>query len=171
MSRNQNDPGLRADLAAAQLRVGEITDQIGSKEDALKAFQTALEMYESLLPTRPSSFESALPGRPGSLPRQDGDDPGRSWRVGPVAQLVQRSIVLLDQLNRDQPGDPRGRADLALAHHYMFLKLMQNGRLQEALRRQRAAIDLRQGLAEEFPKQLSYRIDLSLSLSNLGSRS
>ena len=36
------------------------------------------------------------------------------------------------------------------------------------MRHQRAAIDLRKSLAEAFPKQLSYRIDLSLSLSNLG---
>ena len=48
LNRHQDDPGLQADLAAATLRVGEITDQIGSQEEALKAFQTALRMYESL---------------------------------------------------------------------------------------------------------------------------
>ena len=48
VSQNRDDPVLQADLAAATLRVGEITDQIGSKEEALKAFQTALSMYESL---------------------------------------------------------------------------------------------------------------------------
>ena len=45
---------------------------------------------------------------------------------------------------------------------------MKQGSPEEAMRHQRAAIDLRKGLAEEFPKQLSYRIDLALSLSNLG---
>ena len=45
---------------------------------------------------------------------------------------------------------------------------MKQGSPEEALRHQRAAIDLRKSLAEEFPKQLSYRIDLALSLSNLG---
>ena len=38
---NRDDPVLQADLAAATLRVGEITDQIGSKDEALKGFQTA----------------------------------------------------------------------------------------------------------------------------------
>ena len=45
---------------------------------------------------------------------------------------------------------------------------MKQGSAEEAVRHQQAAIDLRKSLAEEFPKQLSYRIDLALSLSNLG---
>ena len=64
VSRHQDDPGLRADLAAAHLRVAEITDQIGSKEEALKAFQTALGMYESLGRSGRLAFEPVLPGRP-----------------------------------------------------------------------------------------------------------
>ena len=126
-------------------------------------------MYESLAGASLLALEPVLPGRPSSLPRQDGDDPGRSGPVGRVAQDRSNDPSrLLDQLNRDQPGDPRGRADLALAHHYMAKTLMKQGSPEEAMRHQRAAIDLRKGLAEEFPKQLSYRIDLALSLSNLG---
>jgi len=45
---------------------------------------------------------------------------------------------------------------------------MQHGRPEETLRHQRAAIALRKGLVEEFPGQLSYRVDLARSLSNLG---
>ncbi len=40
VNRHQGDAVLQADLAAATLRVGEITDQIGSQEEALKTFQT-----------------------------------------------------------------------------------------------------------------------------------
>ncbi len=168
VSRNQDDPGLRADLAAAHVRVGEIIDQIGSKDDALKAFQTALGMYESLDGAAPSLSN-------------------RSYRVGQArchlrTAMIQaehgeaerslssyeRSIALLEELNRDRPGEPQCRADLALAHHYMARILMKQGSAEGAMRHQRAAIDLRKSLAEAFPKQVSYRIDLSLSLSNLG---
>jgi eukaryotic-like serine/threonine-protein kinase len=168
VSRHQDDPELRADLAAAQFRVGEITDQIGSKQEALKAFKTALGTYDSLA--------SAIPS-----------DSSRTYRAGQGRCLVRlamiqaehgesdkslssfgRSILLLDQVNRDQPDDPRGRADLALAHHHMARKLMKHGSEEEAVRHQRAAIDLRKGLAEEFREHLAYRIDLSLSLSNMG---
>ena len=78
VSQNQDDTDLQADLAAATLRVGEITDQIGSKEDALKAFQTASEHVQVARRSGRLALEPVLPGRPRSLPRQDGDDPVRS---------------------------------------------------------------------------------------------
>jgi len=168
VSRHQDDPGLRADLAAAYLRVGEITDQIGSNEEAIRAFQTALGMYESLESATPSTLTRSYRAGQGrcllrmAMIQADHAESDKSL------SSFGHSIALLDQLNRDQPGDPRGRADLALAHHYMALTLMKQGSAEEAVRHQRAAIDLRKSLAEEFPKQLSYRIDLALSLSNLG---
>ena len=118
VSRNQDDPGLRADLAAATLRVGEITDQIGSKEEALKAFQTASGMYESLAGAAPSpSSRSYRAGQGRCLVRMAmiQADHGQSDKS---LSSFERSIALLDQLERDQPGDPAIRADLALAHHY-----------------------------------------------------
>ncbi len=83
-------------------------------------------------------------------------------------KMFERSIGLLDQLNRDLPGDEGSRADLALAHHYLAKTLMKKGSPEEVLAHQRAAIELRKGLAAEFPKQLSHRVNLALSLSNLG---
>jgi tetratricopeptide (TPR) repeat protein len=168
VSRHQDDPGLRADLAAAQLRVGEITELIGSKEEALEAFQTALGMYESLASATPSTLTRSYRAGQGhclvrvAMIQVDQGQPNKSLKS------FERSIALLGQLNRDQPGDPRCRADLALAHHYLAKTLMSQSNSDGALLHQQAAIDLRKSLAEEFPKQLSYRIDLSLSLSNLG---
>ena len=168
VNRHQDDPGLQADLAAATLRVGEITDQIGSQEEALKAFQTALRMYESLAggDFSPSS-RSYRAGQGRCLVRMamNQDNQGHSEES---VKMFQRSIGLLDQLNRDLPGDEGSRADLALAHHYLAKTLMKKGSPEEALAHQRAAIELRKGLAAEFPKQLSHRVDLALSLSNLG---
>ena len=167
VSRHQDDTGLRSDLAAATLRVGEITDQIGSKEEALKAFQRALSIYES-------------------LDRADRSHSSRSYRAGQSRCLVRmamieaiqgkgalslstfkRALGLLGQLHREQPGDPETRADLALANHYMALRLGYQGSPAESLRHLQVAIDLRKKLAEEFPNQLSYRVDLALSLNNL----
>ncbi len=85
VSQNHDDTDLRADLAAATLRVGEITDQIGSKQDALKAFQTASEMYKSLVAGGCRTLEKVLPRGPRSLPGQDGNDPGQSRAIGRVA--------------------------------------------------------------------------------------
>jgi tetratricopeptide (TPR) repeat protein len=168
VSRNRNDPGLRADLAASYLRVGEITDQIGSKEDALKAFQTASEMYESMAGAIPAASDRTnRAGQGRCLVRMAMIQANQGQSEKSLAAFS-RAIALLDQLDHDRPGDQKCRADLALAHHYMAKKLREQGSLDRAIRHQRLAIDLRKSLAEEFPKQLPYRIDLALSLSNLG---
>ncbi len=168
VQRHQDDTDLRAELAAATLRVGEITDQIGAKGEAVKAFQKASSIYESLAGTA-------------SLPSN------RSYRAGQGRCLVrmamiqfeqgqsdeslrsfERSIALLDHLEHDRPGDRAIRADSALAHHYLALALLNRGKPEEAIRHQRAAIELRKALVGEFPARLSYQIDLALGFSNLG---
>ena len=168
VSRHQDDPGLQADLAAATLRVGEITDQIGSQEEAFKSFQTALRMYESLASgdVSPAS-RSHRAGQGHCLVRMAMIQDNQGHSDLSVTEF-QRSINLLDQLNRDLPGAEGIRADLALAHHYLAKMLMKKGSPEEALGHQRAAIELRTCLAAEFPKQLTHRVDLALSLSNLG---
>jgi serine/threonine protein kinase len=168
VQRHQDDADLRADLAAATLRVGEITDQIGAKGEAVKAFRTASSLYESLAGADSSpSNRSHRAGQGHCLARMamiqfeqgQSDESLRSF---------ERSIALLDQLMRDRPGDPATRADSALAHHYLSLALLNRGKPEETIRHQRAAIELREALAEEFPTRLSYQIDLALSFNNLG---
>ena len=165
VQRHQDDTDLRAELAAATFRVGEITDQISSKEEALEAFQAALSIYKSLAGAAISpSNRSYRAGQGRCLVRMamiqfDHGQPEVSMRS------FERSIALLDQLDAT---DPATRVDSALAHHYLSLALLKRGSPAEAIRHQRAAIELRKALAEEFPTRLSYRIDLALSFSNLG---
>ena len=105
VSRHQDDPGLQADLAAATFRVGEITDQIGSQEEAMKAFQTALRHVRVALRRGPLAFESPFrTGQGRCLVRMAmiQDNQGRSEES---VKMFQRSIGLLEKLNRDLPGD------------------------------------------------------------------
>jgi serine/threonine protein kinase/tetratricopeptide (TPR) repeat protein len=168
VQRHQDDTDLRADLAAATLRVGEITDQIGAKGEAVKAFQTASRIYESLAGAdSPTSNLSYRAGQGHCLVRMamiqfeqgQSDESLRSF---------ERSLAFLDQLERDRPGDPATRVDSAVAHHYLSLALLNRGNAVEAIRHQRAAIELRKALADELPTRLSYQIDLALSFNNLG---
>ena len=166
--RHEDDADLRAELAAATLRVGEITDQVGAKAEAVQAFQKASSIYESLAGTASSpSNRSYRAGQGRCLVRMAmiQFEQGKSDQS---LSSFERSIALLDQLERDQPGDRAIRADSALAHHYLSLALLNRGNLEEAIRHQRVAIELRKGLAQELPTRLSYQIDLALSFSNLG---
>jgi serine/threonine protein kinase/tetratricopeptide (TPR) repeat protein len=165
VERHQDDADLRAELAAAILRVGEITHQISSKEEALKAFQRASSMYESLAGAASSPSNRSYRGRRGRCLVRIAMIQFEQGRSDESLRSFERSIALLDQLDAI---DPAIRADRALAHHYLSLALLNRQGPQEAMHHQRVAIELREGLAAEFPARLSYRIDLASSLSNLG---
>jgi eukaryotic-like serine/threonine-protein kinase len=166
--RNQGDTGLRAELAAAFLRVGEITDQIGSKAEALEAFQTASDLYEALArASLPASSRAYRAGQGRCMVRAAMIE-AEQGRAGISIELFVSAIALLEQMDRGEPRGEAIRADLALGHHYLARVLVDHSNHHEAaLRHQRAAIDLRKGLAEEFATQSPYRVDLALSLSNL----
>ena len=126
VSRHQDDLALRADLAAARFRVGEITDQIGSKGEALEAFQAALSAYESLAEATPSP--SSGPYRAGQgrcLVRMAviRDSQGRSDET---PGMFERALTLLERLGREQPGDEAIRAELAYTHHHLSVKLVRH---------------------------------------------
>ncbi len=167
VGRHQDDPGLRSDLAAAHLRVGEITDQIGSKDEALKAFQSASVIYEALARADPAPASRPYRAGQGRCLVRMAMIQAKQGRVDDSINKYERAIALLDQLDHDEPGDQKCLADLALADHYLAKALMQKGDLGGALRYQRIAIDLRDKLVDASPKKPSYCIDLAQSLNNL----
>ena len=136
----------------------------------MKAFQTASGMAEAAGRSRPLAFVALLADE-SSPPRPDGKEPGALVRIAreESVKMFQRSLGLLDQLNFATCPERKAVAPISpFAHHYLAKMLMEKGSPEEVLRHQTAAIELRKSLAAEFPKQLSHRVDLALSLSNLG---
>ena len=84
-----DDPKLQAELAEAYTRVGSISDEIGSKEDALRSHERALVIWQKLADGNPavSEFQNnlaashnnigLLQARPASRPRRCGRTSGR----------------------------------------------------------------------------------------------
>jgi eukaryotic-like serine/threonine-protein kinase len=167
VSQNRDDPVLQADLAAATFRVGDITDQIGSKDEALKAFQTASGMYESLVQATTAPANRSYRAAQGRCLVRMAMIEAIQGMAARSLRTFERAIEILGQLNRENGKDPQIRSDLALANHYLALQLSFQGHPEESRRHIHAAIDLRSSLAEEFPNELSYRFDLALSLNNL----
>ncbi len=168
VQRHEDDADLRAELAAATLRVGEITDQISAKGEAVYAFQKASSIYESLAGAASSPSNWSYRAGQGRCLVRMAMIQFEQGKSDESLSTFERSIALLDRLERDRPGDRAIRADSAIAHHYLSLVLLNRGNRNEAMRHQKAAIELRKGLAEELPTRLSYQIDLALSFSNLG---
>ena len=55
--RSKNRPELQADLAAASMKMGEITADIGSNQEAMGYFAEAQRLYENLARSRPADTQ------------------------------------------------------------------------------------------------------------------
>jgi serine/threonine-protein kinase len=164
--RHADDRSVRADLAAAYERVGEITAEIGSRDDAIAALRHAADLYEAL--ARPDRSGRAYAAERGRCLARMGKLEGERGRHDDAIALYHRAIGLLEPLAEGQAPSPRSRADLAFAHHYLARSLgLASGRPEEAERHLRRAIELRQALADDHPDDPAYGTELSVSLSNL----
>ena len=162
--RHADDPSVRADLAAAYARVGEITAEIGSGDEAIAALRHAEDLYEAL--ARPDRSGRAYATERGRCLARIGKLESDLGRNDKAIALFRGAIELLEPLAAEPAPAPRPRADLAFAHHYLALAAVKLG-LEEAERHLRRAIELREALAGGNPEGPAYGTDLSVSLSNL----
>ena len=140
--RHADDPSVRADLAAATARVGEITGEIGSHEEAIATLGRAEALYADL--ARPDPSGRAYARRRGRCLARMAKLESESGRNGEAADHLRRAIALLEPLASGIDATPR--ADLAFAHHYLARTLQQGlGRLDEADVHLRRAIELARG--------------------------
>ena len=80
LQQRGDDPSVRAEAAASLYRVADITDEIGTKEDAVAPYTRALAAYEGLVHDRPDVIQYQVdlaiglqqPGRPPPPARPDG---------------------------------------------------------------------------------------------------
>ena len=75
LEQQQQDPTLKADLAATWFRLGEIQGEIGSRQESLTAYQHSLAIRQELVKADPGNRDyrraghDLLPHRPsGALP-------------------------------------------------------------------------------------------------------
>ena len=169
VGQNQDDPGLRADLAAAQLRVGRDHGPDRLEGGGPERISDRLEHVRVAGRSGPLAFEPLLQGRPGSLSRQDGDDPGQPRPSDESLRGFDNPSTLLDRLNREQAGDaaspcrPGPRAPLSGQDAHAATKFGRGNASPTS--GHRSSQEPRGRVPED-----SFRIavDLALSLSNLG---
>jgi tetratricopeptide (TPR) repeat protein len=86
IAKHGDDPKLQAELSDAYSRVGSITQEIDSKEDALRSYERALEIRQKLADADPAvtEYQSALADSHNNIGirrRRCGHTSGR-WRSG-----------------------------------------------------------------------------------------
>jgi serine/threonine-protein kinase len=111
VQQHGDDPALRSDLAAAYLRVGKMTVQIGSKEEGLNTHQKALALYRELARDEPGNF-AVQRGLAMSLDRVA----NAQWRADRTAEALQtyrQALAVAEPLAREHRDDAELQFDLA----------------------------------------------------------
>jgi serine/threonine-protein kinase len=161
----RDDPSLRADLADAYSRVGQIRDETGAQEEARDAHERARDLRRSLLAGRPADR---------TLRRGLGLD---LLHLGAIYASLGRDVEaddsyreargIWDDLASRFPDDHETRADQAETYHRIGMLLARTGRLDDALELSVRARDIRARLVAAHPQVARYGRDLVASASNI----
>lgn len=166
ISQSASDPAVGAELAAAYFRVGEISEQIGSDDEARAAYSQAHALWSQLLADGDADESLAADlalcqNNLAVVVRRMGD-------AGRAERLHQQAIARQRQLAAAHPIVARYRGELALSYNNFALLLSQTGRGDEAEEYYAQSIQLQRRLIEEKPDSAKYRGELAASYNNLG---
>jgi serine/threonine protein kinase len=166
VAQHANDRQLRADLADAYERVGIITELIGTRPDALKAHQQALNLRSNLADTDPRNIRlqqavAKAHDNIGNLLKVTGqtDEADRSFR---------QAISILDPLVKTHPETPSLKWDLARSCNNLGILQKATGNLGEAEKWYRRGIELLEPLTSGDQVDDSNRQSLAKCYTNLG---
>jgi tetratricopeptide (TPR) repeat protein len=161
----QTDAKSRKALASAYFQLGELTDKIATKPEALAIHRKALAVRRELAGTKGADVESRLDvarslRAEGILLYLTGDPAGalRAWEE-------QRDIAAA--LEAESPTDPV-RALLARSHSTIAVLLMETGKPAEAFQAFQNALAVQEKLAAANPRVGEYQSDVALGHNNVG---
>jgi serine/threonine protein kinase len=162
---SENDPGLRHDLAMTYAKNGEVNDQLGDHNKAIKAYMDAKQFFEELIRQEPNDpkyqadFALCL--------NNFGRLLDRMGKTNTAKQQFEEAIKILKKLSEENPKQDQYLSDLALAHHNRGVLDLQIGNLTEAKTDLEMARDLQKTALEQDPKNLTYASRLVASYDTL----
>ena len=146
-----DDPAVLRDMAQAYVRLGDITAMIGSKADAMRQYEAAAKIHETLVERlADAESRSALAG---SYYRMG----GVQWEMAKADEalrLHKRTLEIRRALVAQRPDVPRYRSELSAS-------LMAVGATEEALK-------IRRKLVEENPDVTQFQLDLANTCTEIG---
>jgi eukaryotic-like serine/threonine-protein kinase len=166
VSQRSNDPRLRQQLASAYFRVGEITQEIDSRTEAIEAFHSAQTIWEELAETAPENLQ--FPGLLADCHLAIGKQQGALGNL-------QGAMTSFDKARDILEAFAARNLDLApyqtrLADCYSEIGIIQ-GKLRtgdgglDSLVKARA---IQQGLTAQYPDELRYRERMAEIINVLG---
>jgi serine/threonine-protein kinase len=158
------DPGLRAELAAAHLRVARINAELGRQADARVAFDLAIAEYRGALARQPGDRD--LKAGLADCWRALGE--AYFYRDAPQAERAYQTAVQLgEELVQTDPSSLRDKQELARCYNGLGVMQATLGNPGTALRSHQRSVELRQELILSRPQDPVLLHALGESLNNV----
>jgi tetratricopeptide (TPR) repeat protein len=169
LNQRSDDPALQKDLATAYSRVGRITAEVGSKTDALKAFQKAFALRTALLSREPNNLDLQTElayhhQTVGRLQLQMDD------LSGSLKSLQEASSLLQKVIKQTQDKLPMLSCFASVLNDIGSVYIQKNEPL-EAMSYYTSALKLQRQLVEEnskHPKLPQWQFELANQLNRMG---
>jgi serine/threonine protein kinase/tetratricopeptide (TPR) repeat protein len=148
----RDDPALRSDLAAVQLRVSRIQGELGNEEGKKSAAGEAVKLYEALVAGSPDDEEAQL---------------GLIEAYTRANQLA-KAVALGEPFEAAHPDSVRAKAQLAEAYNALGTTRSQSADLGGAMQAHERSLRLREQLFQRDPANPDYELGLAIALNNIG---
>ena len=168
--RLQADPDTRPEslnrLASAAFSLGDITDEIGNKQDALQAYEQAKSILEQLVRANPTvtKFQSELANSHINIGILLSD----TGKLDEALAAYEQARSIQAQLVRANPTVTQFQSVLAASHHNIGILLRETGKLTEALAAFGQARAILEQLVRANPTVTRFQSDLAASQISIG---
>jgi serine/threonine protein kinase/tetratricopeptide (TPR) repeat protein len=165
LEQKGDDPQFAAEAASAYFRVGSINEEIGSRADALRAFEKARDLYASL--TREGPQAAALAVALAKTHRQIGRMHWAKGAMQPALQSVQQALALSEELTHTHPEEVEAWAELARCYDGVATLQGDQGQLTAELETRQKTVALWQQIVRDHPDAFALQDELAEALSKM----
>ncbi len=168
--RRQGDADTRpeslARLASASFDLGNLTNEIGDKQDALIAYRESLAIRQKLADANPTAteFQSKLAGSHHNI----GFLLSATGKPDEALEAYESALTISQKLVDANPTVTQFQSDLAGSHNNLGHLLSDTGKPGEALEAFESALAIEQKLADAKPTDIELQSALALSHNNIG---
>ena len=163
----EDTPELQFELIRTYTGAAKVAESLGSRAEALKAYQRALTMLGNLVRLCPDVPQYRL--ELAEVHHNIGHFYAESGQIDQALRDYEAGRAIREQLRRDRPDDPRVLSGLARSHGFLGDLFLVAGRLGEAEAAYLQSHGIRQKLALAAPHDAVLQFELSRSFTNLAS--
>ncbi len=162
----ETSPESLSRLALANFDLGKLTDEIGHKQDALRAFEESLVIRRELAREHP--IDTDFQTGPADSLHRVAVIHMQAGRPAEARQLLDEAAAIGERLARENPSATGIKRDLAGAYLNIGVLQKDAGRTDEAIESYERSRAMWERLAREDPSSVELRAGLAMCLNNIG---